>query len=89
MPRLSTLQLEAGISIEIASTTSTSAILQHLQTAAKTLRQHQKRHVDLRTSYLEGLAESIVLDRSPGLAHDSVAHVKEERVTAQIQQLLK
>jgi hypothetical protein len=51
--------------------------------------QHQKRHVELRTSSLEGLVEAIVLDRSPDLEQNSVAHVKEERVTAQIQQLLK
>jgi hypothetical protein len=83
------LQSQAGFSDEEVNVTSVRVILQQLQLAANTLCQHQKRHSELHSTYLEELAEAIVLDRSPNLVHDSLAHVKEERVASQIQHLLK
>ncbi len=73
VPRLHTLQLEAGITDDVANVNNIAVILQNLQSAANTLCQRQKQHVELRTTYLEGLVEAIVLDSSPDLEHDSVA----------------
>jgi hypothetical protein len=89
LPRLITLQSQAGLSDEEVNVTSVRAILQQLQLASNTLCQHQNRHSELRSTYLEELAEAIVLDRSPNLVHDSLAHVKEDCVASQIQHLLK
>jgi len=89
LSRLQVLQDQAGLTPDQAINISATQILEHLQAAATTLRQYQKRHRELRATYLEGLAEAIVLDRSPNLEHSSVAHVKEERVSSQIRHLLK
>ena len=40
-------------------------VIQHLRTAYDNLRNYQKKHHELRASYLEGLAEAIVLDQAP------------------------
>ncbi len=88
-PRLASLQLQAGLLEADISISSVDRILQCLQQAATSLRDYQKRHRELRAKYLEELAEAIVLDRSPDLEHSSMVHVKEDRVTNQIKQLLK
>jgi len=82
-------QLQAELTDDEVNITSVDTILQRLQEAANILRQHQKRHSELRSTHLEELVEAMVLDRSPDLVHDSVAHIKEERVTSQIRQFIK
>ncbi len=89
LPKLNSLKEQAGLTEEEVQAESTREILLRLQQAADQLRKHQRQHKELRSTHLEELAEAIVLDRSPGLAHESVAQVKEERVANQIKQLLK
>lgn len=89
LPKLQSLQEQAGLTAEEVQVESVPEILKWLQLAADALRQNLRRHTELRNTHLEDLAEAIVLDRSPGLVHESVAHIKDERVTTQIKQLLK
>jgi hypothetical protein len=88
-PRLASLQLQAGLLEAEISISSVEQILQRLQQAATSLRDFQKRHRELRATYLEGLAEAIVPDRSPDLEYSSMVQVQDDRVTNQIKQLLK
>ncbi len=64
-------------------------VIDQLRLAASFLKECQRKHKELRESHLESLAEAIVLAQAPGLIFDSVAHIKEERITNQIQQLIK
>jgi len=89
LPRLTNLKLQAELSDMEIQVTLVHEILTHLQQAADSLHQHQRQHVELRTTYLESLAEAIVLERSPNLVHESVSHVKEERMASQVKQLIK
>jgi hypothetical protein len=89
LPKLQSLQEQSGLTAEEVQVESVPEILKWLQLAADALRQNLRRHTELRNTHLEDLAEAIVLDRSPGLVHESVAHIKDERVTTQIKQLLK
>jgi hypothetical protein len=52
------------------------------------LKELQKQHQELRDRYLEGLAEAIVLDRSPDLGNDPTRAVLVERKEKQIKQIL-
>jgi hypothetical protein len=89
LPRLDSLQQQAGLSQEEVALTVVDQILLWLQQAANTLHDYQKRHGQLRATYLEELAEAIVLDQSLDLEHSSVVHVKDDRVTKQIKHLTK
>jgi hypothetical protein len=89
LPRLEVLKQQSGLSDEDTHATTIQDILQRLQHAVNTLRNHQKQQSALRATYLESLAEAIVLDQSPNLAHDSVAAIKEERVASQVTKLIK
>lgn len=47
-----------------------------------------KNNIDLRQELLEELAEAIVLQTSPGLAHESLIAIKSARTRKQIKQLI-
>ncbi len=63
--------------------------IKRLQKASATLKAFQKQHRSFRSLYLEELAESIVLDQSPNLYHDSMAQIKANRIQTQIRKLIK
>lgn len=56
--------------------------------AFQTLKELQSKHQELRESYLEDLAEAIVLERSPYLEDDKQAHILLEKKAKQIRQLI-
>jgi hypothetical protein len=61
-------------------------IIAALKESRHIMMEYQKRHKELRANHLEELAEAIVLHQSPNLIHDSVSHIKEERISQQKQQ---
>ncbi len=58
------------------------------QAAYQNLKELQQQHQTLRDTYLEDLAEAIVLDRSPNLADPTLEAVKVERSEKQLKQLI-
>ncbi len=69
--------------------TTDEEAINHIHAASTVLRDCQRSHQELRESHLESLAEAIVLEQAPTLIYDSMAHIKEERVASQIQQLIQ
>jgi hypothetical protein len=65
-----------------------SAIKNAQHEAYKHLKQLQQQHQELCDTYLEDLAEAIVLDRSPHLAEEALATVRKERSEKQLNQLI-
>jgi hypothetical protein len=64
-----------------------SDLSSQLTISFKHLRNLQKVHSFLRLAYLDSLAEALVLQSSPNLAHDSVSHIREEWKLKTIKQL--
>ncbi len=58
------------------------------QEAYQNLKTLQKSHQELRDTYLEDLAEAIVLDRSPNLADEALTPVRAEWSEKQLKQLI-
>jgi hypothetical protein len=58
--------------IESDTTSTLIDVVTSLRAAITTLRTYQKEHKTLHASYLEELAEAIVLHRSPNFSHDSL-----------------
>jgi hypothetical protein len=58
------------------------------QEAYQNLKTLQKNHQELRDTYLEDLAEAIVLDRSPNLADEALTPIRAERSEKQLKQLI-
>jgi hypothetical protein len=86
---LSLYHKEASLPKEVLSkvVTETEAI-KFLQVAYKNMTCHQKNHKQLRASYLESLAEAIVLHHSP-LNRPEATSTKQECTLNQIQKLQK
>jgi hypothetical protein len=76
-------QTAAGLSHN-TETVEQPTIIAHLRTALIAMRQAQKHHVELRESYLNGLAEAIVLEKKPHLSKkensDALYYLTEEQV---------
>jgi hypothetical protein len=68
--------------------TSETDIKKAQNAAYKLLKELQAKHQDLRDSYLEDVAEAIILDRNPKLADPGLEPAKKEKVEKQIKQLL-
>jgi hypothetical protein len=68
--------------------TSESEIKKAQHKAYQHLKEMQLRHLELRETYLEGLAEAIVLDGSPHFDSDSVVHIQKERREKQLKNLM-
>jgi hypothetical protein len=66
-----------------------SQIIEAIKGPAKQLKDLQRRHRELRTTYLEELTESIVLSQAPSLAFDSMAAVRNERRQIQVRRLIQ
>jgi hypothetical protein len=56
--------------------------------AAQALKTYQRNSKQLRETYLETLAENIVLHRAPHLYSDNLSSVRKERTAATIKQLI-
>jgi hypothetical protein len=79
---------EANLSEEMLSRTVTEAeAVKYLQAAYKNMVSHQQNHKQLRASYLESLAEAIVLHRSPLLDRPEAASYKQECTLKEIKKL--
>jgi len=79
---------EGNISEEEHSLSGEQDIQKARQNAYQSLKDLQKQHQELRDTYLEDLAEAIVLDRSPNLADPALEAVKLERSEKQLKQLI-
>jgi hypothetical protein len=65
-----------------------AAIVQAIKDAYQELQANQKKHRELRTSYLESLAEAIVLHQSPNLEASEAAPIRIERTKHHVKQLI-
>jgi hypothetical protein len=65
-----------------------AAIVQAIKDAYQELRANQKKHRELRTLYLESLAEAIVLHQSPNLEASEAAPMRIERTKHHVKQLI-
>ncbi len=70
------------------NTYNEAALVQAIKDAYKELRDKQKKHRELRISYLESLAEAIVLHHSPHLEATAAAPIRTERTQHQVKQLI-
>jgi hypothetical protein len=69
--------------------TSHQDIVENLRDARKRMRENQRRHVELRRTYLEELAEATVLSRRPWLAEEDHEQQKQEQTEKQLKELIK
>jgi hypothetical protein len=79
---------EGNILDDEHSLTGEQDIQKARQAAYQNLKELQQQHQTLRDTYLEDLAEAIVLDRSPNLANPTLEAVKVERSEKQLKQLI-
>jgi hypothetical protein len=81
---------EANLPAEMLTRIVTEAeAVKHLQGAYKNMTSHQNNHKQLRATYLESLAEAIILHRSPLLDRPEAESLKHESKLKQIKQLQK
>jgi hypothetical protein len=78
---------EASIKEDNASTIQ--QIIEAIKASSKDLKEHQRNHKNLRTSYLEELAEAIVLSTSPSVKEDISGTLMREKCQLQLRKLLR
>jgi hypothetical protein len=78
----------AGITMEDTVSMSRQEIQEAYRQSYRELWQKQKMHRELRETYLEQLAEAIVLERAPHLNQDSMQTICHEQVEKQVKQLI-
>lgn len=66
---------------------SHTQIIKHLHESTQSLRTLQKNHRNLRSSYLESLAEAVVLHRNPNLSQPFAEQRKSQCVEKELKQL--
>lgn len=86
--QLNHYQIEGAIPPEQAAFTAEKDITQAQHEAYTHLKKLQEQHEELRESYLEGLAEAIILNRIPKLNDEGLESIKREKVAKQLSQLL-
>jgi hypothetical protein len=62
----------AGLPLDVKCSDQ-STVVKHLRTVISTMKSRQKSHVELRESYLNGLAEALVLEKRPYLKQEEYA----------------
>lgn len=82
-------QVAALPDTHLTSFFSESFIINEIRTAYQNMRASQKDHKKLRASYLEQLAEAIVIHQSPSLDTNEATPIRVERVVKQIKELRK
>ena len=75
--------------IDSDTTSTLTEVVTSLRAATTTLRTYQKDRKNLWASYLEELAEAIILQLSPNLFFDSMESIRRDRVEKEIKQLIK
>ena len=87
---LSNLREEARLPVQLSDAiTKHVDIVENLREARRQMRDHQKRHVELRRTYLEELAEATVLSHRPWLADEENEQQKQEKTEKQLKELIK
>jgi hypothetical protein len=76
----------AGLPQDATDQMTLPALIQNLHQSKEYLASCKKNHVALRESYLQGLAEAIVLQRCPFLDEPRNSHLKAERVAKELQE---
>jgi hypothetical protein len=84
---LTNLCADATLPLLHVDDTSQTSIVNHLKSAHKHLTLLQHQHKTLCASFLEDLAEAIVIHQSPNLSFDSLSKIKKERSLKQLKQL--
>jgi hypothetical protein len=84
---LTRLCMEGALPPDHISNLSQMATIAGLRNTYKQLNYLQSQHEQLRASFLEDLAEAIVLHQSPNLSFDSLSEIKKERILKQLKQL--
>ncbi len=88
MNQLLLFQREGGISLSDQEISTVAEIKKAHHTAYSSLKALQKKHHELRESYLEDLAEAIVLERAPQLAETGLEHLHQDKSAKQLKQLI-
>jgi hypothetical protein len=81
-------QQEGNISVEDQQLLSEPDTKNAQHQAYLNLKALQKQHQELRDTYLEDLADAIVLDRSPNLADEAMEAIRVERCEKQLKRLI-
>jgi hypothetical protein len=79
----------AALSIECEHTMSTESLVTSLREAKDYTKSYQINHIELRETYLQGLAEAIVSKQYPHLDLPANKHLKPEQVAKEIKELIK
>ena len=80
---------DASLPPDILTATYTEhQIIQAIKAAYHQMRQHQRNHRTLRETYLENLAEAIILHRCPALDTPEATMTRQNFITQQLRQLL-
>ena len=86
--QLHLFQREADISPQDQALAVESDVKKAQHQAYSALKELQKRHQELRDTYLENLAEAIVLNRTPQLAESGLEHLLKDKSAKQLKQLI-
>jgi hypothetical protein len=76
--QLKHLQIKGDIASNLVSSSSVVAAKQAQHQAFQNLKTLQSQHEEIRESFLEGLAEAIVLNRGPKLAEEGLESIKRD-----------
>jgi hypothetical protein len=86
--QLQHLQIKGDIASNLVSSSSVVAAKQAQHQAFQNLKTLQSQHEKLRESFLESLAEAIVLNRCPKLVEEGQESVKRDRAEKQLKKLI-
>lgn len=79
----------ANIEVDIGTIYSWNKLTNNLQLAQQRMKMCRRDHVQLRETYLHGLAEAIILKWCPSLSSLKMAKVKARRIAKEIKELIK
>ncbi len=80
---------ESSLPQESMNTNNINHIIQEMRSAYRKMVLHRKQHRELHATYLDQLAEAIVIHRSPNLDNESARHIVEEHKLQVLKQLIK
>jgi len=86
--QLERFRIDGGISDSSPALQSPTEVREAQHAAYQHLKSLQQQHQQLRDTYLEELAEAIILDRSPHLEDEKHAHILAEQRARQIKQII-
>jgi hypothetical protein len=79
---------KAGLHSSSLTNQGDAFIITQLKQSYQEVKQWKPQHTQLQKQHLEGLAEAIVLNWSPGFNNPSMSYIREDRVIKQVKQLI-